>query len=354
MTKHSNTTGVFARHQGNPAQTIGGFDYAAIDPALAAEIRASVEIIREGTRRFTSSIAAIGRELTAVKEKIPHGEWLPWLDAEFQMTDRTARNYMNAGKFLEGKSATVSVLPPGSLYALSAPSAPPEVVAEVVAEVERGVIPKVEEIRERIAGVFKAQQAAAAAAARSAEQIKKDRENEKRRRAREEEQNRKYKEQQAEDERSRDKRAEELATWLFSKLGAGGIVELMEKFKGTDWYKVQRHFCHRDGTHTGYQLTAEKIDAKFRLHVVKEPGLSHAELSAALYVMKYGTPDENEAVGSGEATVGAILKQIFERAEADRKSVAPPEAPLPVPRLSMAPTGRRITVWPDTTDGVVP
>ena len=40
------------------------------------------------------------------------------------MGERTAYNYMNGARFLEGKSASVANLRPATIYALAAPSAP--------------------------------------------------------------------------------------------------------------------------------------------------------------------------------------------------------------------------------------
>jgi hypothetical protein len=79
------------------------------------------------------------------------------------------------------------------------------VVAEVISEVERGIIPKVADIRERLAGATRAK--IAAAAVRSAEQAGKDREKEKRRRAAQEKRDREHKEQQ---DRVEQERADQL------------------------------------------------------------------------------------------------------------------------------------------------
>jgi Protein of unknown function (DUF3102) len=54
------------------------------------------------------AVIETGRDLVAIKEKMPHGDFQLWIDAEFQMSPRTAENYMNAAKFVEGKNATVA------------------------------------------------------------------------------------------------------------------------------------------------------------------------------------------------------------------------------------------------------
>ena len=60
--------------------------------------------------------------MTAVKAELPHGQFLPWIAAEFEMSDRTANDFMNVANRFGGKSAIISDLKPTILYALSAPS----------------------------------------------------------------------------------------------------------------------------------------------------------------------------------------------------------------------------------------
>ncbi len=48
------------------------------------------------------------------------------------MTARTAQNLMAAAGFVEGKPESVSFLPAAILYKLAAPSAPPDLVQDVV------------------------------------------------------------------------------------------------------------------------------------------------------------------------------------------------------------------------------
>lgn len=74
-------------------------------------------------------IIEIGRDLLAVKASLPHGSFLPWIEAEFGMSERSARNFMNVGERFAGKSATVADLPPTALYALA--SAEPDVQSRI-------------------------------------------------------------------------------------------------------------------------------------------------------------------------------------------------------------------------------
>lgn len=84
------------------------------------------EAIRVLGRRVVGDIIEIGNRLIAVRERLPHGEWLPWLDREFGWSEQTARNFMAAADAF-GKSPTVVDLPidAGALYLLAGPSVPP-------------------------------------------------------------------------------------------------------------------------------------------------------------------------------------------------------------------------------------
>ena len=86
--------------------------------------------------RTAADIIEIGRDLIAVKEALPHGDFMRWLEAEFGMAGRTARRFMQSAERF--KLATVANLTPSVLYALAEPSTPDEVIAEAVDRVDSG------------------------------------------------------------------------------------------------------------------------------------------------------------------------------------------------------------------------
>lgn len=107
----------------------GTFSYAVLDPDAEAVARDAAEIIHGVQKAFTLEV---GRQLLRAKDILPHGAFERWVQDVLDMKPRTARNHMNAARWLHGKPATVADLPPTVLYALSAPSAPAEVVQLVV------------------------------------------------------------------------------------------------------------------------------------------------------------------------------------------------------------------------------
>ena len=89
----------------------------------------------------------IGRRITEVKELLPHGEWLPWLERETDFSERTAQRYMrvfteygaNQMWLLEPETnaTTLSDLPISKALALlSVPESEREAFAESVGAAE--------------------------------------------------------------------------------------------------------------------------------------------------------------------------------------------------------------------------
>ena len=100
------------------------FDYAVVPEASRELVKSKTIETKILVRQTAHGIIEIGKNLIEVKQAIGHGNWLPWLDAEFGFSERSAQNFMNvADKF---KSATVSDLDfaPKALYLLAQNSTP--------------------------------------------------------------------------------------------------------------------------------------------------------------------------------------------------------------------------------------
>lgn len=117
---------------------VNGFDYSVIDEICRDDVRDAAVRIKVRMARTASDIIDIGRDLIAVKEALPHGQFLPWIDAEFGMTDRTALNFTRVAERFSAKSETISDLTPTVLYALAAPSTSDEIVEEVTERAANG------------------------------------------------------------------------------------------------------------------------------------------------------------------------------------------------------------------------
>jgi hypothetical protein len=102
------------------------------------ELAQIAERIRGRIRRTITDIIETGRDLAEVKAKLGHGHFGEWVWNEFNMTNRTAQNYMGAAEWAEDKNEIVSHLSPTIVYALAAPSTPSSVTDRIVADAKAG------------------------------------------------------------------------------------------------------------------------------------------------------------------------------------------------------------------------
>lgn len=58
--------------------------------------------IRRLIKHTVESVAEIGRELAGVKDRLDHGQWLPWLEVNFGWTAETARRYSLLARAVDG------------------------------------------------------------------------------------------------------------------------------------------------------------------------------------------------------------------------------------------------------------
>ena len=119
-------------------------------PLSTKEVGAIADRIRARVRRTAEDIIAVGHDLTKVKAQLGHGKFLDWIDREFGMSERSARNYMAVATWAEGKSATVADLAPSTLYRLAAPSTPEDIGEEVITRAEKGENIKAAEVKRQI------------------------------------------------------------------------------------------------------------------------------------------------------------------------------------------------------------
>jgi hypothetical protein len=140
------------------------FDYAAVPVENVAEINKLVWRIRATHKRHLEAVYEIGADLLRAKELLGHGNFLPWLQAEFRWSERTANNYMSIARFFQGKTAYFADLDVGTAAALAAKSTPAEIRNELMDRAVAGQTVTREEVRQRLAAGREARQAARAAA----------------------------------------------------------------------------------------------------------------------------------------------------------------------------------------------
>ncbi len=75
-----------------------GFNYDLLETKLADKVRSAADRIRERVKKTVEDIIEVGNDLLAVKEALPHGQFLPWLKAEFGWSERSAQNFMSVAE----------------------------------------------------------------------------------------------------------------------------------------------------------------------------------------------------------------------------------------------------------------
>lgn len=94
--------------------------YNVFQPAIAKLAEEAAGRIRSHSESGRRSVVEIGKELLAMKRKLGHGLFGKWIDAEFDMSAKSAQNYMNLARMAE-KSGAVPGLSDTSLQLLAAP-----------------------------------------------------------------------------------------------------------------------------------------------------------------------------------------------------------------------------------------
>ena len=114
------------------------FAYESLEPDVRADVQESTARLHELERRTSESIIEIGRQLLAVKERLGHGHFLPWLSAEFGWTRMTAHRFIVVAEQFGDMSQLVTNASPSALYALAAESTPEFIRTDFIERAESG------------------------------------------------------------------------------------------------------------------------------------------------------------------------------------------------------------------------
>ncbi len=100
------------------------FDYDALETEARIVVKQRTGEIKTLVRRAAQDIIEIGQKLIEVKEHLEHGQFGAWLKAEFDWSERTARQFMTvADQFKTANFADLNI-GASALYLLAAPSTP--------------------------------------------------------------------------------------------------------------------------------------------------------------------------------------------------------------------------------------
>jgi hypothetical protein len=113
------------------------FDYQSLDAETRIVVQQRPGEIKALVRRSAQDIIEIGQKLIEVKERLPHGQFGPWLDTEFGWKTTTAWNFIQVAiKFSNFED--LDQFAPSALYLLAAPSTPDEARQEALDRAAQG------------------------------------------------------------------------------------------------------------------------------------------------------------------------------------------------------------------------
>src|SRR5260221_10380652 len=122
----------------------GSCSYELPDEMTREFVSRKADETRGLLKRTAQHILGIGRNLHEVKERLPHGQFLAWLQAEFAMSERQARNFMHVATRFGTKPEILADLSLTVIYALAAPSTSQAVLDQVES---KQISPTLEAIR---------------------------------------------------------------------------------------------------------------------------------------------------------------------------------------------------------------
>lgn len=115
------------------------FDYEKLNRLTRIMVEQNTKEIRDRVGRAAQNIFEVGERLILVKEQLEHGQFLAWLEHEFQWSERAARRMMEVAiSFKTANLADLQTIAPSALYLLASDSTPPEVREAVLEKAKNG------------------------------------------------------------------------------------------------------------------------------------------------------------------------------------------------------------------------
>ncbi|MBV9386116.1 MAG: DUF3102 domain-containing protein [Chroococcidiopsidaceae cyanobacterium CP_BM_ER_R8_30] len=113
------------------------FDYTNLDAEISQFVQARTGEIRALMKRTAEDIIEIGQKLIVVKQKLGHGCFLDWIEAEFEWSYPTAARFIQVANAFS-KIYQIDKFAPSALYLLAAPSTPETAREEALALAKAG------------------------------------------------------------------------------------------------------------------------------------------------------------------------------------------------------------------------
>lgn len=132
------TPGLFGEEPMQELTELGVFDYRLLSADTRVLVLEKTDETQWLLKKTAENIIKIGKNLQDVKDKLPHGMFLPWLQSEFGMSHKTAHNFMSVNQRFGNKYVNFTHLSASVLYLLASPSTPDEAIDEVIQRADSG------------------------------------------------------------------------------------------------------------------------------------------------------------------------------------------------------------------------
>jgi len=114
------------------------FDYIALDIETRLAVQQRTSEIKSLMRRTASDIIDIGQKLIEVKDYLGHGNFLNWLETEFNWSESAARKFMRVTRQFKSVNFTNLDIAASALYLLAASSTPADARQEALERASQG------------------------------------------------------------------------------------------------------------------------------------------------------------------------------------------------------------------------
>lgn len=108
-----------------------GFDYNRVEKPVRAYLRKQATTGHSILKRTAQGVWEMGQLLAEVKERLPHGEFIDWIEEELGITRQSVHNFITVYQQFPDlpkmSNGFAAVAAPTVLYALAAPTLDPEI-----------------------------------------------------------------------------------------------------------------------------------------------------------------------------------------------------------------------------------
>lgn len=96
------------------------------------------DAIRGLLKNRVENVIEIGEQLSQVKAKLDHGEFLPWIDAECGLSERSVQGFMRVSRVFGSQIRKICGFAVSALYLLAQPSTPEAAMKEALKRAQKG------------------------------------------------------------------------------------------------------------------------------------------------------------------------------------------------------------------------